>query len=151
MLNSIYNQQILYYAGNVTRVGKIEHYNGTATETARICGSRVCVELLLKDEKIVDFGHEVKACALGQASSAMMAEIIIGSEAEALFQLQKTMHCFLKEDGPEPSGDFKLFACLEPVKEYKNRHASALLTFDAVAKALQQAQNAGSLIHTNIL
>jgi NifU-like protein involved in Fe-S cluster formation len=87
---------------------------------------------------VVDFAHDVKACALGQASSSLMARHAVGATAEELHALRDQMTRMLKADGPPPSGKWAEFAVLEPVRGYKARHASTLLTFDAVADALGQ-------------
>ena len=86
----------------------------------------------------MDFGHKVKACALGQAASSIMAQCIIGSKVSELRELRETMYRMLKENGPPPADRFAEFRFLEPVKDYKARHASTLLTFDAVVDCLDQ-------------
>ena len=87
---------------------------------------------------MVDFAHDVKACALGQASSSLMARHVVGATAEELHRSARQMTRMLKADGPPPGGKWAEFAVLEPVRGYKARHASTLLTFDAVADALGQ-------------
>jgi NifU-like protein involved in Fe-S cluster formation len=87
---------------------------------------------------VVDFAHDVKACALGQASSSLMARHVIGATAEELNELRDRMARMLKANGPPPDGKWAEFAVLEPVRDYKARHASTLLTFDAVVDALGQ-------------
>lgn len=145
MLDDVYNKQILGYAASMSRQGRLDTPDGEATITSRLCGSRVSVSLTADDKGIVtDFAHDVRACALGQASSSIMAQVVVGQQAESLRQLREDMHRFLKEDGPAPSEPFSEFACLEPVKNYKSRHASTLLTFDAVVEALNKAQGNAS-------
>jgi NifU-like protein involved in Fe-S cluster formation len=46
----------------------------------------------------------------------------------------------LKEDGAPPAGKWAEIAVLEPVREYKARHASTMLTFDAVTAAIDEIQ-----------
>ena len=89
--------------------------------------------------EVTDFAHDVKACALGQASSSIMARHVIGAKADELRELRDTVRKMLKENGPPPSGRWADIAVLEPVREYKARHASTLLTFDAVVAALDKA------------
>ena len=91
-------------------------------------------------DAVSDFAHDVKACALGQASSSLMARHIIGAKAGELRELRETMRKMLKENGPPPSGKWADFAVLEPVRDYKARHASTMLTFDAVAQALDEIE-----------
>jgi NifU-like protein involved in Fe-S cluster formation len=94
----------------------------------------------MADGVITDFAHDVKACALGQASSSIMANVVVGSSASELKALKKTMYAMLKDGGPAPEGKFAEFRFLEPVRDYKARHASTLLTFDAVVDAIEQIE-----------
>ncbi|HOV04571.1 MAG TPA: iron-sulfur cluster assembly scaffold protein [Kaistiaceae bacterium] len=138
MLDAIYNKKILEFAGNIPRLGRLEAPDASATAHSRLCGSTVTVDLKLEDDTVVDFAHDVKACALGQASSSIMARHIVGASADELRAVRETMRKMLKENGPPPEGRFADLAFLEPVREYKARHASTLLTFDAVVDALDQ-------------
>ena len=140
MLDDIYNARILEYAGNIPSLGRLENPDGTAKAHSKLCGSTVVVDLKLADGKVSEFAHDVKACAQGQASSSLMARTIIGSTPEELRKLRSTMVAMLKENGPPPEGRFEEFRFLEPVRDYKARHASTLLTFDAVADALDEAE-----------
>jgi NifU-like protein involved in Fe-S cluster formation len=89
---------------------------------------------------VTDFAHDVKACALGQASSSIMARHVIGSNAEELRELRETVRKMLKENGSPPEGKWSEIALLEPVRDYKARHASTMLTFDAVVDAIGQIE-----------
>ena len=140
MLNDVYNTKILEYAGNIEKVGRLSEPDATAKAHSKLCGSTVTVDLKLADGKVADFAHEVRACALGQASSSIMARNVIGSTPEELRELRRTMIAMLKEGGPPPEGRFAEFRFLEPVREYKARHASTLLTFDAVVDCLDQIE-----------
>ncbi len=138
MIDDIYNRRVLELAADIPRLGRLSAPDATAKAHSRLCGSTVVVDLAVKDGLVVDFAHDVKACALGQASSSLMARHVIGATARELFDLRETMIRMLKTNGPPPSGKWADFAVLEPVREYKARHASTLLTFDAVADALGQ-------------
>jgi NifU-like protein involved in Fe-S cluster formation len=140
MIDDVYNRRILELAGNIPRAGRLAEPDGSATAHSRLCGSTVTVDLTLTDGVVSDFAHEVKACALGQASSSVMARHVVGSTPEELRELRRTMTAMLKEGGPPPTGKWTDLAVLEPVRDYKARHASTLLTFDAVAKALDMAE-----------
>jgi len=140
MLDDIYNAKILEFAGNIPRIGRLEHPDASAKAHSKLCGSTVVVDLSMKDGVVTDFAHDVKACALGQASSSIMAQNIIGASAAELREVQKTMRAMLKEGGVPPTGRFADLKFLEPVREYKARHASTLLTFDAVVDALDQIE-----------
>lgn len=140
MLDDIYNTKILDYAGNIERIGRLDNPDATAKAHSKLCGSTVIVDLNMDDGKVTDFAHEVKACALGQASSSIMARNVIGSSGEELKQLRQTMIGMLKHGSPPPEGKFAEFRFLEPVRDYKARHASTLLTFDAVVDCIEQIE-----------
>jgi len=142
MLDSIYNATILEFAGNIPRLGKLDDADATATAHSRLCGSTVTVYLKMTDGVVTDFSHDVKACALGQASSSIMARHVIGATGDELRQLREEMRRMLKENGPPPGGRWADLAFLEPVRDYKARHASTMLTFDAVVDAVEQIESA---------
>jgi len=143
MMNELYNQRILKLAAVIPHVGALDAPQAAADAQSRLCGSKVHVELSLADDgsgnvAVAAFAHEVEACALGQASSSVMAREIIGSSPQELRQVGATMRAMLKEEGAPPTGRWADLEVLEPVRDYKNRHASTLLTFDAVEDCLQQ-------------
>lgn len=140
MLDDIYNARILEFAGNIPRIGRLEHPDATAKAHSKLCGSTVIVDLCMKDGVVTDFAHDVKACALGQASSSIMAQNVVGATAEELRDVRTRMKAMLKEGGEPPAGRFADLKFLEPVREYKARHASTMLTFDAVVDALDQIE-----------
>jgi NifU-like protein involved in Fe-S cluster formation len=142
MLDDIYNQRILALAADIPRIGRLENPDATATAHSRLCGSTVTVDLEMEGDVVRDFAHEVKACALGQASSSIMARHVVGSTAAELREVRETMRRMLKENGAPPTGKWADLALLEPVRDYKARHASTLLTFDAVVDAIGQIEAA---------
>jgi len=140
MINEIYNKRILELAADIPRQGRLAHPDASATAHSKLCGSTVTVDLCVDEGAVVDFAHEVKACALGQASSSVMARHVIGATPEELRKVRDQMRSMLKENGPPPSGSWADLAVLEPVRDFKARHASTLLTFDAVIKALDEIE-----------
>src|SRR5271163_2151803 len=138
MLNDIYNDLILELAADIPWLGRLASPDASAKAHSRLCGSTVVVDLCVRDGRVIDFAHDVKACALGQASSSLMARHVVGATVEELHALRDQMTRMLKVDGPPPGGKWAEFAVLQPVRDYKARHASTLLTFDAVANALGQ-------------
>jgi NifU-like protein involved in Fe-S cluster formation len=138
MLNEIYNKRILELAADIPRLGRLDAPDASARAHSKLCGSTVVVDLKLSDGRVSDFAQDVKACALGQASSSLMARHVVGATPEELTGLRETVRRMLKENGAPPSGKWAEFAVLEPIRDYKPRHASTLLTFDAVADALGQ-------------
>lgn len=142
MLNDIYNKRIIELAGNIPRIGRLSAPDASATAHSKLCGSTVKVDLTMDADIVTDFAHDVKACALGQASSSIMARHVVGSTASELRELRITVQKMLKENGMPPEGKWAEVALLEPVRDYKARHASTLLTFDAVVDAIGQIEAA---------
>lgn len=143
-LDNVYNTKILDYAGNIGMIGRLDAPHGTAKTHSKLCGSTVTVDVAVQDGVVSDYAQDVKACALGQASAAILAENVLGASLEELRTGQAELKAMLKEDGPAPSGRFAALSFLEPVKEYRSRHASTMLPFDAVVNAVQQAVDGSS-------
>ena len=140
MLDDIYNKRILELAGNIPRLGRLASPDASARAHSKLCGSTVTVDLKVDAGVVTDFAHEVKACALGQASSSIMARQVVGSTAEELRIVREAMRRMLKENGGPPEGKWSDLGVLEPVRDFKARHASTMLTFDAVVDALEQIE-----------
>jgi NifU-like protein involved in Fe-S cluster formation len=136
MLDDVYNAKIIELAGNIPSLGRLARPGATASLRSRLCGSTVTVDLTMAEGRVTEFAHEVKACALGQASSAIMAKNIVGSTGAELRELRRTMLAMLKDGGPPPQGRWSEAAVLQPVRDFKARHASTMLTFDAVVQAI---------------
>jgi NifU-like protein involved in Fe-S cluster formation len=143
-LEDLYNDEILRFAGNITRVGRLAAPDASATVHSRLCGSTATVDILMDGDEFVDFAHEVRACALGQTSAAIMASNIVGATKSDVLTARRQLVDMLKHDGPPPDGRFADLAVLEPVRDYKPRHAAVLLPFDAVAAALRQIEDAAA-------
>ncbi|MCY0147000.1 iron-sulfur cluster assembly scaffold protein [Hoeflea sp. G2-23] len=138
MIDDVYNTRILDLAGNIPRIGTLEDADAEASAHSKLCGSKVKVWLKMDGDLVSDFAHDVKACALGQASSSIMARNIIGASTAELRAVSEAMRKMLKENGPAPEGRFADLKFLEPVRDYRARHASTMLTFDAVIDCLNQ-------------
>ena len=137
-LDDIYNTKLIELAGASTRGTRLASADASATAHSKLCGSTVSIDLKMSNGKISDYGQTVKACLLGQAAASVMAREVIGSSPEDLHKVAADMRAMLKENGPAPTGRWADLAALEPVRNYKARHASTLLVFDAVEKALAE-------------
>jgi NifU-like protein involved in Fe-S cluster formation len=140
MIDDVYNAKILGFAGNIGRIGRLADPDATATAHSKLCGSTVTIDLKMENGVVTDFAHVVKACALGQASSSIMASHVVGATASELREVQDTVRAMLKQNGPPPTGRFGDLKYLEPVRDYRARHASTMLTFDAVVDAIGQIE-----------
>lgn len=140
MIDDIYSQRILALAANIERIGRLEKPDASARAHSRLCGSTVTVDIVMDGDVVTDFAHDVKACALGQATSSIMARHVVGARADELRAVRGAMYAMLKENGAPPEGRFEELRYLEPVRDYRARHASTLLTFDAVVDAIGQIE-----------
>ena len=140
MLNDIYNQRILELAGNIPRLGRLESAQASARAHSKLCGSTVIVDLVMADGRVSDYAQDVKACALGQAAAAIVGRHIIGATAAELRAVRDRVRAMLKANGAPPDGAWADAAVLEPVRDFKARHASTLLAFEAAAQAASEIE-----------
>ncbi|MBA4270658.1 MAG: iron-sulfur cluster assembly scaffold protein [Methylobacterium sp.] len=140
MLSDVYNKRILELAANIPLLDRLPQPDATAKAHSRLCGSTVTVDLTMEGDVVTGFGHEVKACALGQASSSIMARHVIGSTADELRRVREQARAILKDQAEPPEGKWADLSVLVPVRDYKARHASTMLTFDAVVEAIGQIE-----------
>lgn len=139
-LSELYNARIMELAAAIGGGQRLDDPDGQGMAHSKLCGSTVSVDLKVADGRVVAYGQTVKACLLGQASASVMARNIVGSSAQELRDVGARMRRMLKQGGPPPEGRWADLAVLEPVRDHKARHASTLLVFDAVERALEQAE-----------
>ncbi len=139
-MDDIYNSKILEFAGNIPLIGSLPDADASAQAHSKLCGSKVKIWVKMDGDTITAFAHDVKACALGQASSSVMARHVVGAKAAEVRKAREDMLAMLKADGEGPEGRFEDMRYLRPVKDYKARHASTMLTFDAVVDAIGQIE-----------
>jgi NifU-like protein involved in Fe-S cluster formation len=140
MLNDIYSRRILELAADIPHLGRLPDADASATARSKLCGSMVTVDVKLDGEVVTAFAHDVKACALGQASSSIMGRHVVGATVEELRDVRETATRLLKAGGAAPEGKWQDLKVLEPLRDHKARHASVLLTFDAVVQAIDQIE-----------
>lgn len=144
-LSDLYSEKILDLAGNAQPPGRLIQPDASARKVSRVCGSTIEVDLVMRNGIIVAYGHEISACALGQTSAAVVAREIVGTPAEEFLGVREQMHAMLKQNGAPPTGKWSDLKYLEPVRDYRTRHMSTLLVFDAVADALEKIESAESV------
>lgn len=135
MIDDLYSSRILALAANMPRAGRLAAPQASAEKVAKLCGSRIIVDLVLKEGRVSDFAQEVQACALGQASAAILGANIIGATVDEIRQARDGLRAMLKEAGSAPEGRFADLGVLAPVRDYPARHASTLLAFEAALEA----------------
>lgn len=136
----IYSQRILELAAAIPRTARLAMPEATATAHSKLCGSTVIVDIAMAGDVVTDYGQKVKACLLGQSAASVMGREVIGSTAAELRAVGAAMRKMLKEGGPPPDGKWSDLAALVPVRDYKARHPSTLLVFDAVEDAIRQIE-----------
>jgi NifU-like protein involved in Fe-S cluster formation len=139
MLSDLYSDRILEAAAAIPPARRLAAPDASATKTSRVCGSEVSVDLAMKGGVVAEFGMEAKACALGQASSSIVARNIVGAAPAELYALRDAMRAMLKSGGPPPEGArWRELEALVAIRDYPQRHASTLLVFEAVCAALDE-------------
>lgn len=139
-LLKLYSSRILALAADIPHHGRLSAPQGTARKRSPLCGSTVTVDVVVKDGRVADFAQDVKACALGQASAAVLGAVVIGRTLPELTTAEAQLRAMLKDGGPVPDAPFDGFEVLIPAREYKNRHASILLALEAVCEAMAAAE-----------
>lgn len=138
-LIKLYSQRLLALASEIPHAERLKEPTVSVTRRSPLCGSTVTVDLVIRDGKIADFGQDVKACALGQASAAIAGAQIIGRTADEITRARDQLAAMLREGGPVPTAPFDGYEALTPARDYKNRHASILLVLEATAEAFTRA------------
>lgn len=138
-LINLYSQRILALAATIPHAERLENPDATSKKRSPLCGSNVTVDLNVTDGKVIAFGQDVKACALGQAAASIIGSEIIGCTYNDLKKARDQLLAMLKSDGPIPDAPFDKLEVLLPAKEYKNRHASIMLCVEASLEAFENA------------
>ena len=139
MIDDLYSARILRLAANMPRAGRLPAPQASSEKVSKLCGSRVTVDLALKDAQVADFAQDVQACALGQAAAAVLGAHVMGASVAEIEQARDALRAMLKAGGPPPEGRFSELAVLEQVRDYPARHASTMLAFEAAAEAARAA------------
>jgi NifU-like protein involved in Fe-S cluster formation len=139
MIDALYSANVLKLAANLPHLGRLPDPEGSSEKVAKLCGSRVTIDVTLKGERVATFAQDVKACALGQASAAILGSHILGASLSEIEMARDQFRAMLKDGGSPPTGRFSDLEMLEPVKDYPARHASSLLAFEAATDAVRQA------------
>ncbi|MEX0348487.1 MAG: iron-sulfur cluster assembly scaffold protein [Paracoccaceae bacterium] len=141
-LIKLYSGRILALAADIPHLDRLADPDASVKKRSPLCGSTVTVDVKMKDGRVSEFGQDVKACALGQASAAVVGAAIIGTTRHQVETARDQLKAMLKHDGPAPDAPFDGLEVLIPAREYKNRHASIMLALEATAEAMEQAEQA---------
>lgn len=138
----LYSNRILALAADIPHAERLDAPQASQMKRSPLCGSTVTVDVSVDKGVISDFGQDVKACALGQASASVLGGAVIGQSLETIRKGRDQLAAMLKSDGPVPDAPFDGLEVLQPAKAYKNRHASILLAFEATVTALESLSQA---------
>ena len=139
MIDDLYSAKILTLVANMPRAGRLPAPDASSEKVAKLCGSKITVDVKVENGKVVDFAQDVSACALGQAAAAILGQNVIGADLSDIELARDSLAAMLRANGSPPAGRFAELAVLEPVKDYPARHASTLLAFEATVEAVRQA------------
>jgi NifU-like protein involved in Fe-S cluster formation len=139
MIDELYSAKVLTLAANLPHLGRLSDPQGSAEKISKLCGSRIVVDVDMEDGVVSRFAQDVKACALGQASAAILGAHVLGASLSEIELARDQFRAMLKTGGPPPDGRFSDLSMLAPVKDYPARHASTLLAFEAATDAVRQA------------
>jgi NifU-like protein involved in Fe-S cluster formation len=140
-MSELYHNRILELAAGIPHVGRLRDAEGSVLKVSRVCGSTVNVDLKLDDagERVIAIAVDPKACALGQATTAILAEHAVGAAVDEIRAARDALRDMLKAGGAPPEGRFWELRHLEPVADYPPRHASTMLAFEAAVAAIEEA------------
>lgn len=144
-LIKLYSSRILALAADIPHLGRLDAPDATVKRRSPLCGSTVTIDVKVTDGRLSDLGQDVKACALGQASAAVAGAAALGATLEQVEKARDQLRAMLKEHGPVPDAPFEGFEVLTPAVDYKNRHASIMLSIEAIAEAMKQAMTAADI------
>ena len=139
MIDDLYSARLLKLAANLPRLGRLPAPDASSEKISKLCGSRVVVDVSVEGDRVVDFAQDVKACALGQASAAVLGANIVGASLSEIEMARDQFRAMLKIGAEAPEGRFSDLSMLAPVKDYPARHTSTLLAFEAAAEAVRRA------------
>lgn len=140
MLDDLYSSKLLALSASIAHLGRLDAPQGTSTRHARLCGSVVTADVVLnEDGAVATFAQDVKACALGQASAAVLGQGVIGASLEEITTARDSLRALLAGEEASFEPRFADLSIFEAVRDYKARHASVMLAFEATAEAMEQA------------
>ena len=148
MIDDLYSAKILRLVANIPHAGRLDAPDATSEKLAKLCGSRITIDVQVSEGRVSGFAQDVRACALGQASAAILGQNVIGASLDEIEVARDGLRAMLKDGAGVPAGRFAELCVLQPVKDYPARHASTLLAFEAAAEAVQkatQAANSGAI------
>ena len=139
MIDDLYSARILALAANMPRAGRLASPDASAEKVSRLCGSRIVVDVAMRDGVVADFAQDVRACALGQAAAAVLGQNVVGARPAEIRTARDGLRDMLKAGAPPPAGRFADLAVLAQVRDFPARHASTLLAFEAALEAVDHA------------
>jgi NifU-like protein involved in Fe-S cluster formation/TusA-related sulfurtransferase len=135
-VDAIYSPKVFQLARSLPSASRLAAPDATAEAQSKLCGSAIAVDIIVLEGKVNAYAQRVKACLFGRASAAIVAREIVGTPAAEILQISSEMRAMLEKNGPAPGGRWADLAALAPMRTLKARHASALLVFVALERAI---------------
>lgn len=141
LMIDLFSDKLKEYSRQVREDRRLESPDASVERVSRLCGSRITLDLSMDDaERVTGLGYAVRACALGEAATAILAEHAVGHTAQELADVTVAMRGMLKDDGPLPGGPWEELEYLRLVRDLKSRHGSVMLPFDALETAIAEVR-----------
>tara|TARA_R110002049_G_scaffold10127_1_gene50068 strand:+ start:21471 stop:21932 length:462 start_codon:yes stop_codon:yes gene_type:complete len=144
-LIKLYSARILALAADIPHLGHLDAPDASVKRRSPLCGSTVTVDVQVDGDVLRAMKQDVKACALGQAAAAVVGAAAPGTRLSQIVAARDQLRAMLKGQGPVPDAPFDGFEVLTPAVAYKNRHASIMLSLEALTDAMQQAQKSANV------
>ena len=135
----LYTVDILRLAASLPDPGALDRVEGSAEVRSPTCGSVVRTQVSLdRDGRVEALSQEVRACAFGQASAALVAAEAAGRSREDVEEAQAAVAAWLEGEDELPG--WPGIAALAPARARKPRHGAILLPFRALLGAIEAAR-----------
>ncbi|MFK5997431.1 MAG: iron-sulfur cluster assembly scaffold protein [Rhodobacterales bacterium] len=135
-LMKLYSGRILALAAAIPLTERLQNAQATVRKRSPLCGSTVEVDVDMADGRIIAYGQDVKACALGQTAASILGAHVLGLSKQQITTGRDQLFAMLKENGAPPDAPFEDLEVLLPARDYANRHASIMLAFNATLEAI---------------
>jgi len=139
MSAALYNTQILRLAAAIPLAGRLVGPQASVVRVSPVCGSKVTADVDLEGGSVARFAQDVRACALGQASAALLGAHVVGRTPDEIAAARDALAAYLKGEAATP-GDWPGLEVFDLARPHKARHGSILLAFQAAADAAAEAQ-----------
>ena len=142
MTDELYQRAILGKAREATGAGTMADADARVTVNNPVCGDRVTMEIRLSDDGVAALAHKVRGCLLCEATASVIGANAPGATRAEIAAARDAVTALI-EDGVEiPADGWSELSIFQPVTAHKSRHNCVLLPFEALSRALKEADTA---------